>query len=145
MSTYFKMLFAAWMILLITSNTPGRLEAYVFPVIENVHVTKSYSAIAGKSYVYLSFDKIRGECSFRDIDFYLTDAAGAQTLLTKFIDSEAEIRGAGSHVAGPWVLNTSEGRIVFMYIEITHQCHPAWKTISKFHYSMIKDKTEKTF
>ena len=145
MSTYFKMLFTAWVILLITSNTPGRLEAYVFPVIENVRVSKSYSAFVGKTYVYLSFDKIRGACSFRDIDFYLTDASGSQTLLSKFLDSEAEVRGAGSHVAGPWALNTSEGRITQMDIEITHQCHPMWKTMSKFHYSMTREETKQIF
>lgn len=103
MSRRFELLLLAfvWVVFLAFINAPGRSEGKFFPIMTNFSYEVSETVDVEASNVFLSFDKIRSDCAFRGVEFYLNemqDGEVAQTVKihAKFFGKE-QGRFAGSH------------------------------------------------
>lgn len=148
MSRRFELLLLAfvWVVFLAFINAPGRSEGKFFPIMTNFSYEVSETVDVDASNVFLSFDKIRSDCAFRGVGFYLNemqDGEVAQTvkLHAKFLGKE-QGRFAGSHAGvGPWQIRATPEQLQNITIVFNHRCHAGFETITR--YKILDGKVEK--
>ena len=137
MTTDMKIIAALWVALVFNSELPGKFEANIYPVLDNVVIEVKPTANPFKSQVFIEFEKRREYCSFDGMEFYMvkTDADGneVKTVLNRSHEGEDIIRKGGMNYAGPWIVNASVTSLQNMEIEVKHECHPLWDVTSKFY------------
>ncbi len=103
-ATYMKYLFIAWMTILVFN--PGKIEGQLFPVVAPIEITKLDEATDGMSIVYGKSDKLRDNCSFRYVRWYLGDRGHIDDPAT-VNTGPAIIRTQGPFEFGPWLIGIS--------------------------------------
>lgn len=137
-STELKFLMAAWIIVLAYAEVPGLMEAKYIPVIDNF-TTQIIEHEDGKtSDIFLGFDKLRPDCEFRSIQFYMRDehedSPEVQYIrLRTVFGGQEQGRWEGRHDAvGPWTVRASAADLVQLVVRINHRCHLGYETITKY-------------
>lgn len=124
---------------------PGVIEGRFFPVVKNVEInavqdefSPEWTEISG------SFDKIRGECNPRFIEWRKGTRDGNDTAI-EYIWGRPEVRLAGQHVFEKWRVHAAppEAMLNETFADILHRCYIVipgvnltfrlpWLTRSKF-------------
>ena len=132
-----KLVLLVWLFIIIKGNVPGKIEGKYFPAIEDFVVSVQESKYEkNASDVFIEINKIRKECAFDDINFYIYDRnGGGEQLVTlqSVYKGEEKARYAGLHKGvGPWVINTEPENLKDMSIAINHRCHIGFTTKTIF-------------
>ena len=132
-----KVVAILWVLLLSFANVPGKMEASLMPTIDDF----SYSISKSKyephaSDMYINFDKLRSECDFKRIDFFLygeDDEGNRQNVSMRSIYKGSEkVRFEGRYDGvGPWVLMAPPEDMNDLTIIVVHRCHVLFDTITQ--------------
>lgn len=137
-STELKFLLAAWILFLAYAEVPGRMEAKYFPVMDSFSTSIVEHADGKSSDIYLNFDKLRGECAFRSVQFFMRDESADSPevqyiLLRTAFAGQEQGRWEGRHDAvGPWTVRASEAELVQLVVRFNHRCHNGFETITRY-------------
>lgn len=131
-----KFIAVLWILLLSFANVPGKMEANFMPVIEDLSYSVSESTYEpNASDMYFNFEKLRPECAFKRIDFFLygEDSEGNYqnvTMRSIYKGSEA-VRFKGRHDGvGPWVIMVPPEDLNNLSMSVRHRCHVLFDTIT---------------
>lgn len=136
MSYTLKILLILWCLILTTSEVPGKIESNLFPVVENFdYIYEDDETGKYQSNIYLAFMKLRDECSFNKIEFFLyenVNGTGQMPRIESTYLGEEKARYVGKQFAGPWSVNASLEQLQNMNIKVYHKCHIGFDTITTF-------------
>ena len=148
LSKRFEILMIAftWIVFLSFVNVPGRVEGKYFPVITDLNY-RIVSVEDSLTNIYLDFEKLRSECVFRSIEFYLYEMIDGEMKPTIKLDAEfigkEQGRLSGFHKgAGPWAVRATVNQMQNVSVIIRHRCHGlGFQTITR--YRVIDGEAER--
>lgn len=136
MSYTFKILLILWCLIFTTSELPGKIESRLLPVVENFEYVYEDDATGEfESNIYLAFMKLRDDCSFNKIEFFLYENVDGNVQMPRIKSTylgEEKARYSGRHFAGPWSVNATLEQLQNMNVKVYHRCHFAFDTITTF-------------
>lgn len=110
----------------------GRLEGRLWPVVDNVEVTRVMGMGETATRFWGSFDKVR-ECQFDSLEFYLGGDGNGPRADFIFEEAASE-RRQGAENFGPWLVQLTPDQLQNRSFSIVkHKCHPLWLTETVFH------------
>ena len=125
-----------------TNEWPGKLEGYYFPVGKDTtfNVSKSESNlldIDNDAFVVIEGDLVKYRaCALDRVEAVVIDPTGNETPKTIFFEVEPKNHPPGQWSWGPWIIRIPYSEIIShnysISIIIYHNCHPFWKTITRF-------------
>ena len=116
-----------------------RIEGMIFPVVIEVELTgfTPDSDNPAQTIITAAGVKVRGECDYRRIEWFLGTAATNAEVFSVFRDPP-EIRTEGKHTWESLIVNLPESLIKQSSFGIAvHRCHPLWETRTKFYTSEV--------
>lgn len=121
---------------IILANGMGRFEGKFIPIFDNFNYTVA-QIDEDSSNLYLNFQKLRSECAFRSIEFFIVENRGTeleQTLqVTGLFKGREQARFAGQHDGvGPWEIRASKEQLQDMYVLFRHRCHAGFFTVTRY-------------
>lgn len=134
-SWIFTLLVAAFMLVVTFGDDyMGRLEGRYIPVVGNVDVQVSEGTLKHTSILSGSFDRLREDCAFDRIEWYLGRVDGRNARLDFAFLEPSQVRDTGPNDFGPWLLHATDLQIAsFVYADVYHRCHGWWLTITRFY------------
>lgn len=136
MSYTLKLLLVLWCLIFAFSETPGKIEANLIPVVgEFEYIIEDDATGKYESNIYLSFMKLRDECSFSKIEFSLYEEKDGTVQMPRIKSvylGEEKARYIGKHFAGPWSVNATVEQLKNINIKVYHSCHFAFDTITTY-------------
>lgn len=102
------------------------LEGKYLPVTSKLDIIKIVDLDNGEKKVWVQFTKHR-QCELIGINWY----KGSERVSFRYgIDDDSDqSRPKGFQTAGPWLVKTDN--ILDTRVEVKHQCHPLWVTITR--------------
>ena len=149
LSKRFEILMIAfiWIVFLSFIDVPGRVEGKYFPVITDLDY-RIASVEDSQTNIYLDFEKLRNECVFRSVEFYLYEMIDGEMEPTIKLDAEfmgrEQGRLSGFHKGvGPWAVRATVNQMLNVSVIIRHRCHGlGWQTITRYR---VLDGTAERF
>lgn len=116
----------------VIAETFGRVEGWLWPVVDDVVLVAGPDSERYFSRVSGSFVKLRN-CEFAGIEWRLGDRDSSIVIDFEFLDP-SQIRLEGRQAFGPWRVKASaleiESRV---FAVVRHYCHPFYATITNFY------------
>jgi hypothetical protein len=133
--TYFKFLVSVWATILVFN--PGKVEGYLFPVVDRMELTKAAPIDEVNTSVWGRSKVERGNCSYRFIRWYLGKRGQIDTPAA-ITTGLQPLRHPGPFSFGPWFLNIPIRDVaVNSYADVFHRCkyfgaEAPWLTKTQF-------------
>lgn len=125
---WIHILLIAWLVVVLNSSLPGKLEGYLFPVVSKITVDKTEPHGKFSILFWGHFTKIRN-CTFEDVKWVLVDSEGNEVrLAVTFMEGE-QLRVSGNQSFGPWKISISAEKLkTRTRADVYHTCHALWIT-----------------
>ena len=128
--TWAKLLFTAWIFVFSISSAPSMIEGKIYPVVDDVHITRMLSDNEHTSLLSMTFE-IKRHCTIKNIKIYYPAFGGLKQNYT-LISLENNI--PESFTYGTAIINLPK----YLYFNmnsmyITSNCHSLWDTYTKIY------------
>lgn len=122
----------ATIIMFFTLHNGGAIEGMIFPVADVFYInTAEDKDNDGWAELSGTFKKTR-ECDYHDIEWFWQGETNSTRIPLKY--PSAKIRSKGSYEFSNWLLYMPYDQIKDQsYAIVYHECHPFWKTKTKFY------------
>lgn len=120
-------------ILFFVLQNGGAIEGMINPVVSVAHLDVSKDD-DGNGWAEISgqFEKLRGDCTYEAVEWYWVGQQSSSRV--SLIFPMAETRGKGKHSFSDWQLQMPYEQVTdYSYALAYHDCHPLWKTRTKFY------------
>ena len=104
------------------------VEGRYFPVTDNFSVTRMESVGPTTTRVWGEFRRIRGDCTYEDLTWYLGTPEASSAAPPVIFESGTVLREEGWEDFGPWIVQIPLSQIPNSYLSVEHDCHPLWNT-----------------
>ena len=107
------------------------IEGKFLPVVVDTVLTKTISEGKSQTIIYGSSTRDR-DCTFSYLEWFYGNSDGSVLLPLEILE-KPKIRDDGVFDFGPWRVGLEESLVKSQSFAIVyHQCHPFWKTQTKF-------------
>lgn len=101
---------------------PGKIEGYIFPVVEKMQLIKVEEADDNLTYLWGKANRLRHNCSYRYIRWYL-GKRGEIDAPARINTGRPLLRPNGDGSFGPWLLNIPAYEVKYnSYADAYHRC-----------------------
>jgi len=127
----------AFMWLLALASNPGAVDGYFFPAGEKMRIEWIAPADDETSLLWGVAAKLRPECSFRRIEWYMGSRSGV-SVPAAVNTGRSILRRDGSFKFGPWIVSVPASELAFnSYADVFHECRylgfaSPWLTKTRF-------------
>lgn len=114
------------------------IETAFFPAVSKLRIISERSLSDGTTELYVSYNKLRGECDYIGLAWYYGDrnaefGRASVILGRKPGDTSSPNRPKGQQTSGPWTIGLTLDELKnHSFAQLSHRCHPFWTTTTDF-------------
>lgn len=108
----------------------GAVEGRLYPVVDNVELTRAVLASDTTTRIWGAFEK-RRDCAFVRVEWWIGSPKSGSQVSVVF-EEAAKDRNDGRQYFGPWLVRVPTDVFPFTTAIAVHRCHPFWETRTVF-------------